>query len=432
MSKNYLAFFIMFFVMQEVINAKAVECRVITGGTSSCSPYSSKLLRAKEIKYELNRNKLIVSKTLPVPEKKSSVKVISVEDMIEKYVKVEDSMRFKGNEPVLPEKIEKEIIITRIEKIKLERKKLFDKMKKAKEEKEKKRLEAAKLEEEEKKRLEVLELAEKEQKEALEKEEAKKLEAIKLAEEEKIKELEEKRKKQGLYVIEKGDSLSTIAAKFKIKTNELRTLNNLEKKSSIQIGKKLIIPYDQKRIDAIAHGEYIVEEGDTLSSIAEDFNLTTKEIMKYNKFKKDSTVCLGKKIRLPLPHKLTKVKKKRSKTKFIRKFGKKKFRKHFGKRKLRVTATAYSSHGRQTDKTPFLAAWNNRLRPGMKVIAVSRDMLTKYGMRNGTKVRIAGLPGVYRVRDKMNKRYKKRIDIYMGVNRRKALRWGRRSVVVYW
>ena len=104
----------------------------------------------------------------------------------------------------------------------------------------------------------------------------------------------------------------------------------------------------------------------------------------------------------------------------------------FGKRKLRVTATAYTSHANQTDSTPFLAAWNNRIRPGMKLIAVSRDMLTRYGMRNGTKVRISGLPGFYRVRDKMNKRYRKRIDVYMGLNLRKALRWGRRSVVIYW
>jgi 3D (Asp-Asp-Asp) domain-containing protein len=128
---------------------------------------------------------------------------------------------------------------------------------------------------------------------------------------------------------------------------------------------------------------------------------------------------LGQKILLPLPHKLAEAKK----IKMLR---------SYGKRKLRVTATAYSSHRAQTDKTPFLAAWNNRLRPGMKIIAVSRDMLTRYGMRNGTRVRIAGLPGIYRVRDKMNKRYRKRIDIYMGVNRRKALRWGRRSVVIYW
>jgi 3D (Asp-Asp-Asp) domain-containing protein len=68
----------------------------------------------------------------------------------------------------------------------------------------------------------------------------------------------------------------------------------------------------------------------------------------------------------------------------------------------------------------------------MKIIAVSRDMLTRYGLRNGSKVKIGGLPGYYTVRDKMNKRYRKRIDIYMGVNRRKALRWGRRSVVIYY
>ena len=115
-----------------------------------------------------------------------------------------------------------------------------------------------------------------------------------------------------------------------------------------------------------------------------------------------------------------------------RKSGKVNLIREYGKRKLRVTATAYTSHARQTDKTPFLAAWNNRLRPGMKAIAVSRDLLTKYGMRNGTKVRIGGLPGYYRVRDKMNKRYRKRIDIYMGLDRRRALRWGRRSVVIYW
>jgi 3D (Asp-Asp-Asp) domain-containing protein len=68
----------------------------------------------------------------------------------------------------------------------------------------------------------------------------------------------------------------------------------------------------------------------------------------------------------------------------------------------------------------------------MKIIAVSRDMLTRYGLRNGSKVKIGGLSGYYTVRDKMNKRYRKRIDIYMGVNRRKALRWGRRSVMLYY
>ncbi len=399
MSRNYFIFFLLPFIVLEVANAKVVECNIVTGGTRECNPYSSRLIKAKEVKYDKDRKKLIVTKTLPVPEKKASVKVISIEEMIERYVKVEDSMRFQGNEPVPSEKTEKEIILTRIEKVRLARKKLFDQMKKVKEEKEEKRLASLKLEEEEKKK-------------ELEKEEEKRLERIKLA--------EEKRKNQGLYVIEKGDSLSTIAAKFGMKTNALRELNNLEKKSAIRIGKKLTIPYNQKRVDAIARAEYIVEKGDSFGSIAKDFNLTSKAIIEHNRLKRKAKIRLGQKIRLPLPHAL---KKKRRKTKLLR---------PIGKRKLRVTATAYSSHKAQTDKTPFLAAWNNRLRPGVKSIAVSRDMLTRYGMKNGTKVRISGLPGIYRVRDKMNKRYKKRIDIYMGLNKRRALRWGRRSVVIYW
>ena len=68
----------------------------------------------------------------------------------------------------------------------------------------------------------------------------------------------------------------------------------------------------------------------------------------------------------------------------------------------------------------------------MKVIAVSRDLLTKYGMEHNTIVKIKGLPSTYRVADKMNKRFRKKIDIYMGKDRRKALRWGRRNVTIMW
>lgn len=102
------------------------------------------------------------------------------------------------------------------------------------------------------------------------------------------------------------------------------------------------------------------------------------------------------------------------------------------KHSLRVRASAYNSLRGQTDKTPSLAAWGDRLRPGMKAIAVSRDLLRKYGLKHNTRVKIKGLPGTYRVLDKMNKRFRKKIDIYMGNNRRKALRWGHRHVTIMW
>lgn len=105
--------------------------------------------------------------------------------------------------------------------------------------------------------------------------------------------------------------------------------------------------------------------------------------------------------------------------------------KSFGK-KLIVTATAYTSHVGQTDSTPNIAAWGDRLKSGMKVIAVSRDLLNVYGLKHRQKVRIKGLKGEYLVLDKMNKRWRKKIDIYMGMDKRKAFRWGRRKVELQW
>ncbi len=101
-------------------------------------------------------------------------------------------------------------------------------------------------------------------------------------------------------------------------------------------------------------------------------------------------------------------------------------------KQLRVTATAYNSLPAQTDSTPNIAAWGDRLRPGMKVIAVSRDLLKKYGLKHKDKVKISGLEGEYLVLDKMNKRWRKKIDIYMGKDRRKALKWGRKNVTIRW
>ncbi len=103
-----------------------------------------------------------------------------------------------------------------------------------------------------------------------------------------------------------------------------------------------------------------------------------------------------------------------------------------GKNRLRVQATAYTSHRSQTDNSPFVAAWGDRIGPGMKAIAVSRDLLGRNGLRYRQRVSIEGLPGTYLVIDKMNPRLSRHIDIYMGIDRGKALRWGRRSVNIYW
>jgi 3D (Asp-Asp-Asp) domain-containing protein len=100
-------------------------------------------------------------------------------------------------------------------------------------------------------------------------------------------------------------------------------------------------------------------------------------------------------------------------------------------RMLEVTATAYTSSVGETDSTPTISAWGDRLKPGMRVIAVSRDLLTM-GLTHGTLVQVEGFNKDFIVLDKMNKRWTKKVDIYMGNDKRAALNWGKKKVNICW
>jgi 3D (Asp-Asp-Asp) domain-containing protein len=100
-------------------------------------------------------------------------------------------------------------------------------------------------------------------------------------------------------------------------------------------------------------------------------------------------------------------------------------------RSLVVLATAYNSTQAQTDHRPNKGAWGDQIEPGMKVIAVSRDLI-KLGLKRGTKVTIDEIEGEWIVLDRTPSRYTNRIDIYMGLDVQAARNWGRRKVTVRW
>ena len=101
-------------------------------------------------------------------------------------------------------------------------------------------------------------------------------------------------------------------------------------------------------------------------------------------------------------------------------------------RTIKVHASAYNSHPSQTHHLhPSVAAWGDTLKPGMKAIAVSRDLLDS-GLTHEKQVKISGLEGKYTVLDKMNRRWEKRIDIYMGNDRDSAINWGVKTVKITW
>jgi 3D (Asp-Asp-Asp) domain-containing protein len=104
---------------------------------------------------------------------------------------------------------------------------------------------------------------------------------------------------------------------------------------------------------------------------------------------------------------------------------------HSPEHSLKVVATAYTSRVQETQGDPRQAAWGDRLKPGMKAVAVSRDLIPM-GLGHEARLSIDGLEGEYRVLDKMAARWRKRIDIYFGNDLEGAREWGKREVVIRW
>jgi len=87
-----------------------------------------------------------------------------------------------------------------------------------------------------------------------------------------------------------------------------------------------------------------------------------------------------------------------------------------------VVATAYNSMESQTDSSPWITASGSRCRPGV----IASNFLPF-----GTKVMIEGFGNrIFTVEDRMNKRYKKRVDIWFKKHQ-DAKKFGKRRVKYY-
>lgn len=96
-------------------------------------------------------------------------------------------------------------------------------------------------------------------------------------------------------------------------------------------------------------------------------------------------------------------------------------------RKLIVTSTSYNLLARQTDSTPTIAAWGDRLKPTDRICAVSRD-LEKLGVTRGSVLNVTGY-GRCTVMDRMHYRWKMSVDV-LHPTTKQSMEWGRKKIEV--
>ena len=97
------------------------------------------------------------------------------------------------------------------------------------------------------------------------------------------------------YVVQKGDSLYSIANKLGTTVSELKKENNLTS-NTLQIGEVLRIP--TKEIYEEEENIYIVKKGDSLYSIANKYNTTVDELKRINNLT-SNILSIGQVLKLP-------------------------------------------------------------------------------------------------------------------------------------
>lgn len=95
------------------------------------------------------------------------------------------------------------------------------------------------------------------------------------------------------YIVKKGDSLYSIARRNNMTVDELKSLNNLTS-NILSIGQRLIISSSSN----VPNNVYIVKKGDTLWSIANNFNVSVNDLKKINN-KSNNSLSIGEKLIIP-------------------------------------------------------------------------------------------------------------------------------------
>jgi membrane-bound lytic murein transglycosylase D len=101
------------------------------------------------------------------------------------------------------------------------------------------------------------------------------------------------------HKVERGDSLSVVAARYSTSVSELMALNNLKSRHKIRVGQTLNLPYrGQLSMTVIAKDTdaYVVQRGDTVSMIAKRAGLREEELLAINSLQNRNRIYPGQQL----------------------------------------------------------------------------------------------------------------------------------------
>ncbi len=97
------------------------------------------------------------------------------------------------------------------------------------------------------------------------------------------------------YMIEEGDTLSSIATKFNTQESTILDLNNIAFPDLLRAGKEIIVPLNKSTY----FDYYTIKKGDTLYGIAREYNINPELLAILNGLDKNDYIYPNQEILIP-------------------------------------------------------------------------------------------------------------------------------------
>ncbi|MEJ0021805.1 MAG: LysM peptidoglycan-binding domain-containing protein [Candidatus Doudnabacteria bacterium] len=100
------------------------------------------------------------------------------------------------------------------------------------------------------------------------------------------------------YAVKNGDTLFNISQQYNVRWDSIAQINNLAEPYVLHAGQTLKIPQDTT--SKVPNKIYTIKNGDTLASIAKQFNITVDDIIAVNpNLQNSDLITVGQVIKLP-------------------------------------------------------------------------------------------------------------------------------------
>lgn len=95
----------------------------------------------------------------------------------------------------------------------------------------------------------------------------------------------------GQYEVKQGDTLYSIAKRYKVTVQQLAQVNGLTSHEELRYGTRLNVPQ---------YSEYVVQSGDTLHQIARKHGTSVQALSQLNYLKEKNSLSVGQRLKIPL------------------------------------------------------------------------------------------------------------------------------------